>query len=107
MTLKKPDIKWKAIILFPSFFLLNQFLLELPGQIPALRIFDGNWNWSGKIYALTGSILFYMLFKKVFVKNDFFTFKQKDDSLKYTLPVTIIVILVTVGSFYFLVKKSE
>ena len=107
MNLNKSNIKLKAVLLFAFFFILNQFLLELPRQIPELRIIDGNWNWSGKIYTLIGSILFYMLFRKVFIKYDFFTFKQKNNTLKPTISVTVIVVFIAIGLAFFLYGKSE
>lgn len=107
LTLDKSKIKWKAIILFGLFFILNGFLLELPRQIPELKIIDGNWNWSGKIYAIMGSIVFYFIYKKELGNYDFFTFRQKKNSLKPTIIATVIVCFLVIGLSFFLFGKSD
>lgn len=93
--------KWRLLILFYSFFIYNGLLLSLPREIPFFKLIDGNWNWTGKIYAITGSILFYFAFRKQFAKNDFMVLKQKRSSIRPNLIALLIVIIVSVvlGSF--------
>ena len=50
----------KILLAFSLFFILNQVLLYLPIEYEMAKIGDWNtnWNWTGKIYAIIGSILF-------------------------------------------------
>ena len=50
--------RWKAVALAAACLAVHTVLLELPRNVPALRVFGGSWNWSGKIFALAGSLLF-------------------------------------------------
>lgn len=106
-TLKKSNIKWKVLVLFCLFFLLNQLLLELPRKFEHLKIIESNWNWSGKIYAIVGSILFYLVFKKEFSDNDFFKIKQAKNSLKPTILTTLCVTFLAIIISYFLFGTSQ
>ena len=104
--LNHPDSKWKSIILFASFYVAYVCLLSLPGWIPALRIIEGEWNWSGKIYGITGSILFLMLFRKELGDHNFITLSQRKTSLKPKLIITIIVFMVAVVLAVISIQKS-
>ncbi|WP_111309798.1 CPBP family intramembrane glutamic endopeptidase [Confluentibacter sediminis] len=106
-TLKKSHIKWSALLLFCLFFLQNQLLLELPREFEFLNIIEGNWNWSGKIYAMAGSLLFYWLFKKEFSEHDFFKIKQARNSIRPNIITTLIVMFLAVALAFFLFGKSE
>ena len=107
ITLKKLKINWLQVLFFTVFFIFHEALLHIPNQFPQLKLFNGLWNWTGKIYALVGSIIFYFFFKKYFKENDFLTFKQKKNSLRYTLTATIILILLTSIISFFISGKSD
>lgn len=96
-TLRKDTPTSKLLILFCSFFLLNQILLRLPLYYEVLNLVGGQWNWSGKILAIAGSVFFYVLFRSYFAEHDFITFIQYSDSLRITLLVTIGVAILSVG----------
>ena len=93
---RKKTNKWFLLSLFYAFFLLNETLLILPIKIPAFRFIEGHWNWSGKLYAILGSILFYLAFKKYFSQNDFFTLKQKEGSIKPNIIWIMVIIIVSI-----------
>ncbi|MCB9310808.1 MAG: CPBP family intramembrane metalloprotease [Lewinellaceae bacterium] len=107
VTLNKSATRWKALILFGLFFIFNSFLLELPRQIPEFKIINGHWNWSGKIYAVLGSILFYLGIRKNLGQYNFFTWRQKEYSLKPTIIASVAVSILTIGISYFFFGKSE
>ncbi|MCB0497046.1 MAG: CPBP family intramembrane metalloprotease [Cyclobacteriaceae bacterium] len=100
-------VKWRLLLLFVIFFMLNQILLELPRQFSEFSFTGGSWNWSGKIYAIIGSIVFYFLFRKDFSANDFFTLKQKKGSLKTNTLITAVIGMVAIAISFFLFGKSE
>lgn len=84
-----------CLVIFLFFFMMNQVLLQLPRQFGYLKIIDGNWNWAGKLYALIGSFIFYLVFKKYFHENNFIRTRQKEGSLKTTLVTSGVVLLLS------------
>jgi membrane protease YdiL (CAAX protease family) len=107
IALNKDNHKFKYLLLFVSYYFFYSILLAIPNWIPALRIIESTWNWSGKIYAITGSILFYIIFRKSLANYSYITFKQNDNSLKPKTYIIFIVFLVTIGLALFSVQKSE
>ncbi|HRD79693.1 MAG TPA: CPBP family glutamic-type intramembrane protease [Saprospiraceae bacterium] len=106
--LNKPDYKWKTLILFVIYYFFYASFLSLPFLFPETKIIQSdNWNWSGKILAIAGSLLFYWLFKKTFTDIDYITFKQRKKSLKPALFITIFVFLLAIGLAFLCVKKSD
>ena len=67
----------KIIAVFSIFFIVNSLLLQLNLVFDGLSLFNGKWNWSGKIYSIIGSLLFLVLYRKFELKDYFLTFKQK------------------------------
>lgn len=106
LSIKNSKKHWQLVLFFAVFFLLNQVLLVLPKQYEVLRLVDGNWNWSGKLLAIIGSIVFYYLFRSKFRENDFLTLVQKQGSVKPTVVVTLLVLIVGLLSAYFLFGQS-
>lgn len=104
--LDRPDRKWKLLILFALFYVGYSFLLFAPLLFPQLRFIVSEWNWSGKTYALAGSILFYVLFRKVFTEHDFMTFRQRPTRLKPLLYVTMLVFLTAIVAAIWYVEPS-
>lgn len=108
IALNRPDYKWKHLLLFILYYFFYTTLIAAPNWFPEIRIIDSahHWNWSGKIYAITGSLLFYFKFRKVFANQNYITFKQNDNSLKSKFFITIIIFLVTIGLAFLSIKKS-
>jgi membrane protease YdiL (CAAX protease family) len=53
------NMRWRqTVALAAACLVLHTALLELPRYVPELRVFGGSWNWSGKVFALAGSLLF-------------------------------------------------
>lgn len=108
LALNRPDYKWKQLVLFVFYFCFYTSLLSLPFLFPETKIIQSDyWNWSGKIYAIAGSLLFYALFKKNFTDIDYITFKQQNNSLKPIFFVTIIVFLLAIGLAFSSINKSD
>ena len=98
--------RWKHLLLFFAFYVLYVFLLALPNYYTGLKMVAGDWNWSGKIYATTGSLLFYFLCRKAFSEIDFITFKQNSASTRWKLMATMLVFVVAVGLAFFSKNNS-
>lgn len=101
LTLNKSEDKWKCLILFVSYYLLYTCFLFLPNFIPALRIIESSWNWSGKAYAIVGSLLFYGVFRKAFGCHNYITFKQNNHIVKRLLLLAVIIFVVTICLAFF------
>jgi len=67
----------KIVVVFSGFFIIYSFLLQINFVVDGLSLFNGKWNWPGKIYAILGSILFLVLYRKFELKDYFLTSKQK------------------------------
>ena len=96
----------KVLVLFITFFILNQMLLVIPWHIRELAIGD-QWNWSGKLIAIIGSIIFYRIFRSDFKEHDFFTLKQKPGSVKPNIILTLFLVLIVVAMGIFLYGTDE
>lgn len=66
----------KVLLAFSIFFILNSALLYLPIEYKELKLIDGNWNWTGKVYAILGAIIFLLVYKTFELKDYFLTIKQ-------------------------------
>ncbi|MDD2315529.1 MAG: CPBP family intramembrane glutamic endopeptidase [Proteiniphilum sp.] len=96
----------KILVVFSLYFLIHSMLLYLPIEFAQLSFIKGNWNWSGKIFAILGSILFLLLYRKFELKDYFLTFKQNDNFLKNGL-FLILIIFVIKGLFnYFYLSPA-
>ena len=104
--LKHQDSKWKCIILFAAFYLVYSCLVFFPSWMSTLRIVEGEWNWSGKIYGIVGSLLFLIVFRKELGEHNFITLRQRSTSSKPILIVTIIAFVVAVMLAVLSVMKS-
>lgn len=103
----KPENKWKYFLLFASYYFLYLLLLYIPNIFTELRIVESTWNWSGKLHAIAGSILFFLLFRNAFSQHNYITFRQNDNSLKPKFYAVAIVFFVSIGLACFYVNKSE
>lgn len=91
----------KILAVFALYFLMHGLLLYLPTEFESLRLTNGNWNWSGKIYAILGSLLFLSIYRKFALRDYFLTLRQDNDFLKHGL-TAILIILIVKGVFNFL-----
>jgi len=89
----KRDFKWKQILLLVAYYAAYKCILFLPILHPELKFIQSTWNWSGKIYAITGSLIFYFLFSKAFTNYDYITFKQNSNSLQAKFKVIAILFI--------------
>ncbi|MEB2778007.1 CPBP family intramembrane glutamic endopeptidase [Algoriphagus sp. D3-2-R+10] len=77
LTLRKRDSETlKILIAFVAYRLLNEVLLFLSIEYPEIRIGVSNWNWSGKLYAVIGALVFLSLYRKFPLSDYFLTFRQ-------------------------------
>ena len=106
LALKHQDAKWKCIILFAAFYVVYSCLVFFPSWMSAFRIIEGEWNWSGKIYGIVGSILFLIFFRKELGDHNFITLRQRSTSSKPILIITIIAFAVAVVLAALSINKS-
>ena len=93
LTLKdKTKETFKILIAFAAFYLMNGILLYLPLEFNGLTI--GTWNWTGKLLAIFGSILFIFLYRKFDLKDYFLTLNQNKAFIKKGLLVITLILLV-------------
>lgn len=85
--------KLLLISLFCFYFIMLQFLLLLPIHVPELRLVEGNWNWSGKIFATLASIVFYYFTRQYFQNHQFVKLKQEKNKRKNVVIVFAIILL--------------
>jgi len=84
----------KILLIFSIFYLLNCSLLYLPLEFKELRICNGNWNWSGKLFAVLGSIIFLLVYRKFDLKDYYLTFKQDKKILKKGMIIVSVILLI-------------
>ncbi len=90
---KKPDFL-KIIFVFSVFFIIHGLLLYLPIEYQNLKIFEGKWNWTGKIFSILGSVIFLLFFRKFELKDYYLTLNQNKTFIKKGITVISIIILV-------------
>lgn len=88
----------KVLLTFFAYFFLNHLLIFIPIEYPVTRIGVSNWNWSGKLYAILGSIVFLAVYRKFPLRDYFLTFKQ-DKKFIFT-GVGIIIFVLLIHSVY-------
>jgi uncharacterized protein len=89
MTTRPTANRWRLLVLFAVFVMLNKLLLVLPWHLEAFRFIVGNWNWNGKLLAIAGSLGFYFLFRTDLQPNDFLKVTQRPQTLSTSLLLTI------------------
>ena len=108
LTLKNKELETlKILIAFVVFFLINQILLYLPIIYPEVRIsnWNSNWNWTGKIYAIIGAILFLLIYRKFPLKDYFLTFKQKNKFLRNGIIIIASILIIQILFAFFAPNK--
>lgn len=104
------SIDWKQpkkqilLGLFVVFYILNRVLIKLPYEFPNLNFAsEFSWNWSGKTYAIIGSLIFYFSFRNYFSKNNFLHLKQAKGSVRKNVIAVIVItaVCVLMGPFLF------
>lgn len=95
----------KILLIFSVYFILNRTLLYLPLKFEELRIFAGNWNWTGKIFAVLGSVIFLMIYRKFTLSDYHLTFHQNKGFFRKG--VLIIVLILVVQSIFSLIINTS
>lgn len=97
----------KILSVFSIYFLIHSILLYLPLEYNHLSFIPGNWNWTGKLFAVFGSILFLLIYRKFELKDYFLTLKQTTAFLKYGI-LTVLIIFIIKGLFnYFYLSPTD
>ncbi len=86
----------RFIVLFYLFTFIQELIGSLPINYPALQLFDTTKNWFGKLYSLIFVLTIYVFVRKKIKDYDFFTLKQEPGSLKKTLPLLFIPLIITI-----------
>lgn len=95
----------KILSVFSIYFLIHSILLYFPIEFNELSLIKGNWNWTGKFFAISGSILFLLVYRKFELKDYFLILKQNNDFLKYGL-LTLLSIFIIKGLFNYIYLSS-
>ncbi|WP_347922934.1 CPBP family intramembrane glutamic endopeptidase [Pontimicrobium sp. SW4] len=95
----------KVILAFASIALLSNVLMIVPIEYESLVLFDSKWNWSGKLYATLGVLLFLVVYGKFQLKDYYLTLKQNKSFLKKGILILLVYILIEVISYVFLSNK--
>jgi len=105
----KKSETFKVLVVFILFFILIHLIVHLPIQFNALNVFfkDSNWNWTGKLYSILGSIIFLFLCRKYELKDYFLTTRQNKTFLKKGIILILLFILLEVFIIVALKYKSE
>ncbi len=77
-------------------YLIYYFALTLQYHFDCFNIFDGSWNWDGKIYGIVCGIAIYFIFRRQFSENNFFTLKQNKEGLKSALKVAVAILAIAI-----------
>lgn len=72
----------KVVFVFSAFFFTHSILLHLPIEYKALQFVGSQWNWSGKLFAILGSVVFLLLYRKFRLKDYYLTLHQDKSFLK-------------------------
>jgi len=86
----------KVLLAFSIFFIVNSTLLYLPIEYNELKLVNGNWNWTGKVYAILGAFIFLMVYRKFELKDYFLTLKQDKKNLKKGIIILSSILLIQV-----------
>lgn len=91
----------KILLIFSSFFTARIVLLYLPLEFDILNFVNGKWNWSGKIYAICGSLIFLGVYRKFELKEYYLTLKQDSGFKKKGTLIILIIFLIYCVKYYF------
>lgn len=98
--------KLRLILLFAFFFIMMQFFLHLPYNIPEMDFVGRSWNWSGKIYATIASLIFYYATKHNFKNHQYLKIEQSKRSQKSVKIVFVFILLYAIVEGLLFYSKS-
>lgn len=84
---------FQNLLLVTFFYLIMALLLVIPIKYNAFNFTNTNWNFSGKIYAILFSIIFFSIFKQRFKNQNYLKIKPEKKLLKHVFIVFGILIL--------------
>lgn len=91
---KKDSESFLTAVVFSLYFLINAILVHLPIDFEKINVLGGNWNWTGKILGIIGSITFLLIYKKFKLKDYYLTLEQDKSFIKKgILVVTLLLVL--------------
>jgi len=82
----------KIVFILFAFIISHQCLLYIPIAFKELCFVGSKWNWSGKIYAILGSFVFLLCYRKFKMKDYFLTFNQNKSFVKKGTWIVVIVL---------------
>jgi len=86
----------QRMLIFSFCWISINIMMYLPIWFPVLNLLRGlTWStsWCGYTYGIIWGILCYILFKRYFLENNFFTFKIEKTNIKYIIIFSITAIL--------------
>lgn len=84
----------KILFIFFIFFIFHSTILKLPLEVNALKLFRGNWNWTGKVFAIIGSLIFLALYRKFPLKDYHLTLAQKSRFTKKGIIILLVIFII-------------
>jgi CAAX protease family protein len=105
LTNKKRDTFY-TLIVFILFVFLNHILVY-SYTLKAFHFFNQNWNWSGKVLAICGSIIFLIFYKKYPINEYGITLHQKPKSIRISIVVLAVFVFATILIGLFASQKTN
>ncbi len=99
-------MRWKNLLLLVAFLGIYWTLLSLPNSFPALKMTSGSWNWSGKIYAIAGSALFYFAVRSALGTQDFVRFEWRNQAAFRKFLIILAFFVCIIGLAFYLISDS-
>ncbi|MDO4782691.1 MAG: CPBP family intramembrane metalloprotease [Capnocytophaga felis] len=103
---EKSKISFIRLLIFVGCYVAYQLFLVLPSINAVFDVIESRWNWEGKALGIICGIGCYLIFRRYFRENDFFTIRQNKENFKPSLIVAVGMILLSTV-VWFLLGKSE
>ncbi|MHC5310980.1 CPBP family intramembrane glutamic endopeptidase [Myroides sp. LJL116] len=103
---ERSKINIQRLFIFTITFVVYQVALVLPRINASFDFIESSWNWDGKIYGIICGVLAYLLFRKYFRENDFFTLKQNKKNFRPALFGAVAIVLLSTIAWFILGKSD-
>lgn len=94
------------IVVFILFVFIHHLLL-ISYTIETFHFFNQYWNWSGKLLAILGSILFLIFYKKFPISGYGITVHQKTNSIRFSLIILSVFVFASILIGFFASDKTN
>jgi uncharacterized protein len=91
---------FKTLGFFVIIFIAHEVLVRLPMHYTQLKIVNGQWNWTGKLFGIIFSILVYIGIRKRISPYGFLKIKQRQQYFHKTIIATVLVTCTAFFSYF-------